>query len=214
MKSFNALLAIFLMGISLVAQNPMGQDSVLHMGQDSVLHMEHDSVLHMEQDSVHHLVVSSGWADEAVTIGFITAPSVLGLMFVSALVNEWNAGYAGIPASLMILAAPPLIFAGGRSVNIPREISNPKAKLGWTLYAISIIPTSLALYGFTTDWGATLPLTIASGVLGSGSIVAMTTYAFSRDETARKMVNESAASWNFGVAPLVGGALATVTFTF
>jgi hypothetical protein len=138
----------------------------------------------------------------------------LGLMFVSALVNEWNAGYAGIPASAMILAAPPIIFAGGRSVNISREISNPRAKLGWTLYAISIIPTSLALYGFTTDWGATLPLTIASGILGSGSIIAMTTYAFSRAEKARDMVDATSTSWNIGVSPLIGGALATVTYRF
>lgn len=168
----------------------------------------------LEQDSVQKSSISTGWAEEAVTIGYITAPSVLGLMFVSALVNEWNAGYAGIPASVMILAAPPLILAGGRSVNILREISNPRAKLGWTLYAISVIPTSLALYGFTTDWGATLPLTIASGILGSASIVAMTSYAFSRAETARKMESASYTSWNFGISPLTGGALATVSYRF
>ncbi len=190
MKIFLVFLALLLMSISLNAQQLM------------------------EQDSVRKSTVSTGWADEAVTIGYITAPSVLGLMFVSALVNEWNAGYAGIPASVMILAVPPLIFAGGRSVNIPREISNPRAKLGWTLYAISIIPTSLALYGFTTDWGATLPLTIASGILGSASIIAMTTYAFSRAETARKMENVSNTSWNFGISPLAGGALATVSYRF
>jgi len=168
----------------------------------------------MEQDSAQQMVISTGWADEAVTIGFITAPSVLGLMFVSALVNEWNAGYVGIPASAMIIAAPPLIFAGGRSVDILHEISHPRAKLGWTLYIISIIPTSLALYAFTTDWGATLPLTIASGILGSASIVAMTTYAFSRADTARKMENASSTSWNFGISPLIGGALATVSYCF
>lgn len=206
MKSFNIFLIILLMGVSINAQ-PL-------VNQDSVQQMEKDSALLTEKDSVQQMVISTGWADEAVTIGFITAPSVLGLMFVSALVNEWNAGYVGIPASIMILAAPPLIFAGGRSVTISREISNPRAKLGWTLYAISIIPTSLALYGFTTDWGATLPLTIASGILGSASIVAMTAYAFSRAETARKMGNVSAASWNIGVSPLVGGALATVTYCF
>ena len=190
MKIFLVFLALLLMSISLNAQQLM------------------------EQDSIRKSTVSTGWADEAVTIGYITAPSVLGLMFVSALVNEWNAGYFGIPASVMILAVPPLIFAGGRSVNIPREISNPRAKLGWTLYAISIIPTSLALYGFTTDWGATLPLTIASGILGSASIIAMTTYAFSRAETARKMENVSNTSWNFGISPLAGGALATVSYRF
>ncbi len=114
----------------------------------------------------------------------------------------------------MILAAPPLIFAGGRSVNIPREISDPRARLGWTLYAISVIPTSLALYGFTTDWGATLPLTLASGILGAANIVVMTTYAFSRAETARNMERTPYSSWNFGVSPLSGGALATVTFCF
>ena len=190
MKLFNILLIILLLGVSINAQ-PL-----------------------VKQDSVQQMVISTGWADEAVTIGYITAPSVLGLMFVSALVNEWNAGYVGIPASVMILAAPPLIFAGSRSVTIPREISNPRAKLGWTLYAISIIPTSLALYGFTPDWGATLPLTIASGILGSGSIIAMTAYAFSRAETARKMEDASSTSWNIGVSPMVGGALATVTYCF
>ncbi len=135
-------------------------------------------------------------------------------MFVSALLSEWNAGYLGIPASAMIIAAPPIIFAGGRSVDILDVIARPRAKLGWTLYVLSIIPTSLALYGFTTDWGASLPLTIASGVLGSASIIAMTTYAFSRAETAREMQNASHASWNIGIAPLTGGAMATVTYQF
>ena len=158
--------------------------------------------------------ISTGWADEAVTIGYVTAPSVITLMFVSALVNEWNAGYAGIPASAMIFLAPPLIYAGGRSVEISKEISHPRAKLGWTLYALSIIPTSMALYGFTTDWGATLPLTIASGILGTASIVAMTSYAFSRAESARKMEQSKAASLHLGVSPLSGGALATLVLRF
>jgi hypothetical protein len=158
--------------------------------------------------------ISTGWADEAVTIGYVSAPSVITLMFVSALINEWNAGYAGIPASIMIFAAPPVIYYGGRSVNISREISHPRAKLGWTLYALSIIPTSMALYGFTTDWGATLPLTIASGVLGTASIIAMTSYAFSRAETARKMELSSTTSLQLGLAPLAGGALATVVLRF
>ena len=168
----------------------------------------------MEQDTVQQKTGTSGWANEAVTIGYIAAPSVVGLMFISALVNEWNAGFAGIPASAMILAAPPLIFAGGRSVNILREISDPRARLGWTFYAISVIPTSLALYGFTTDWGATLPLTVASGILGTASIVVMTTYAFSRAETARNMEMTSSSSWKFGISPLSGGALAMVTYCF
>jgi hypothetical protein len=135
-------------------------------------------------------------------------------MFVSALVNEWNAGYAGIPASAMILLAPPLIYAGGRSVDIRKDISHPRAKLGWTLYAISVIPTSLALYGFTTDWGANLPLTIASGILGTASIVAMTTYAFSRAETAREMEKNRLMSLQLGLSPLAGGARATVVLRF
>ncbi|MCK4990530.1 MAG: hypothetical protein KAS29_08595, partial [Bacteroidales bacterium] len=112
-------------------------------------------------DSLATMIISTGWANEAVTIGYIAAPSAISLMFVSALVNEWNAGIAGIPASSIILLAPPLIYAGGRSVDLSKDISHPRAKLGWTLYALSIIPTSLALYGFTTDWGATLPLTLA-----------------------------------------------------
>jgi hypothetical protein len=99
-------------------------------------------------DTMNRAFPSTGWADEAVTIGYVTAPSVLGLMFISALVSEWNAGYAGIPASAMILLAPPVIYMGGRSVGIPLEISNSRARLGWTLYALSAIPTAMALYGF------------------------------------------------------------------
>ena len=159
-------------------------------------------------------LLSRGWADEAVTIGYVTAPSVITLMFVSALINEWNAGYLGIPASIMIFAAPPLIYAGGRSVEISRESFNSRAKLGWALYALSIIPTSMALYGFTTDWGATLPLTIASGILGAGSIIAMTSYAFSRSETARKVNLDRSTSLHLGVSPLAGGALATLVLKF
>jgi len=166
------------------------------------------------EDSLTIMSYSTGWADEAVTLGYITAPATISLMFVSALVNEWNAGYVGIPASAMILLAPPLIYAGGRSVEIGKEISHPRAKLGWTLYALSIIPTSLALYGFTTDWGATLPLTLASGILGTASIVAMTSYAFSRADTARKMNVDSGTSLHFGISPLSGGALATLVLNF
>jgi hypothetical protein len=158
--------------------------------------------------------ITTGWAYEAVTIGYITAPSVITLMFVSALVNEWNAGYVGIPASVMILASPPLIYAGGRSAGIPKNIFHPRAKLGWTLYALSLIPTSMALYGFTTDWGSTLPLTIASGLLGAGSIVAMTSYAYSRAQSARKKEAERTASFHLGLAPLEGGALATLVLRF
>ena len=165
-------------------------------------------------DSIQLSSISTGWSDEALAIGYITAPSVMGLMFISALVNEWNAGIAGIPASAMILAAPPLIYAGGHSVNLRKEISHPRAKLGWTLYAISILPTSLALYGFTTDWGATLPLTITSGILGTASIIAMTSYAFSRAETAREMNETNSTSLSFGLSPMAGGALASVVLRF
>ena len=165
-------------------------------------------------DTISINSISTGWADEAVTIGYVTAPSVITLMFVSALINEWNAGYAGIPASVMIFLTPPLIYAGGRSVDIFKEIYHPRAKLGWALYALSIIPTSMALYGFTTDWGATLPLTIASGILGTASIVAMTSYAFSRAETAREMETSRSSSLYLGISPLTGGALATVVLRF
>lgn len=171
------------------------------------------SLLHAQQPKAT-TPISTGWADESVTIGYITAPSVVSLMFVSALVNEWNAGYAGIPASAMILMAPPLIYAGGRSAEISKEFSQPMAKLGWILYAISIVPTSMALYGFTTDWGATLPLTIASGLLGTASIVAMTSYAFSRAETARTMELHRTSSIALGVSPLSGGAMATFVLRF
>lgn len=165
-------------------------------------------------DSIPLMSISRGWANEAVSIGYITAPATISLMFVSALVNKWNSGIAGIPASAMILLAPPLIFAGGRSVDILNELSHPRAKLGWTLYAISILPTSLALYGFTTEWGATLPLTIASGILGTASIIAMTSYAFSRAETAREMNKNKATSLQLGLSPLAGGAMATLVLKF
>jgi len=167
-----------------------------------------------KNDTATQKVISTGWSNKAVTMGHITAPSVVGLMFISAVVNEWHAGIAGIPASAMILVAPPLIFAGGRSVDILHEISNPRAQLGWALYAISLIPTSLAFYGFTTDWGATLPLTISSGILGSASIIAMTSYAFSRAETAHLMENASHTSLRFGISPLQGGALITLAYKF
>lgn len=165
-------------------------------------------------DTISMDPISTGWADEAVSIGFVTAPSVITLMFVSALINEWNAGYAGIPASVMILIAPPLIYAGGRSVEISKELLNSRAKLGWTLYALSVIPTSMALYGFTTDWGATIPLTIASGLLGTASIVAMTSYAHSRAETGRKMQADRSTSWHLGLSPLTGGAMASLVLRF
>jgi len=159
--------------------------------------------------------ISVGWADDAVSIGYITAPSVLCLMFISALVSEWNAGYFGIPASAMILAAPPVIYMGGRSATVDRGIFQSRARLGWTLYALSIIPTSVALYGFTTDWGATLPLTVASGVLGTASIVAMSTYAYGRSAAATQMINASArGTLNFGIVPLRGGAMASFTYRF
>jgi hypothetical protein len=166
------------------------------------------------RDSIQPQPVSTGWADEAVTAGIVTAPTVLGLMFVSGLVNDWNAGYAGIPASAMILLAPPLIYAGGRSADIPKEFASSRAKLGWVLYALSVIPTSLALYSFTTDWGATVPLTLASGILGSASIIAMTTYAFSRTKEAREGGGGAVAAWGFGISPLPGGAMASISYRF
>ena len=190
------IIAFFLLsGGTLLAQDPGFGDSLV-------------------TDSSYLGPISTGWADEAVTLGYVSAPSVVTLMFVSALINEWNAGYAGIPASILILAAPPIIYAGGRTVDISRDISHSRAKLGWTLYALSIVPTSMALYGFTTDWGATLPLTIASGILGAGSIVAMTSYAFSRSETARRMEDERRASLHLGLSPTPGGALATLVLRF
>lgn len=165
-------------------------------------------------DSIQVQPVSTGWADEAVTAGIVAAPAVLGLMFVSGLINEWNAGYVGIPASAIILMAPPLIFAGGRSAGISKEFASTRARLGWILYAISVIPTSLALYSFTTDWGANVPLTLASGVFGSASIVAMTTYAYSRAREAREGGNSTASGWSFGIAPLAGGAVASISYRF
>jgi len=167
-----------------------------------------------KRDTITLDSLSTGWATQATTLGYITAPSVISLMFVSALINEWNAGYAGIPASAMILAVPPLIYAGGRSVALSRSVFQSRAKLGWTLYALSIIPTSMALYGFTTDWGATLPLTIASGILGSASIVAMTVYASSRANYAREQKTQGPSSLQLGISPLPGGALASLVYRF
>jgi len=167
-----------------------------------------------EPDSLAPMTLSTGWADEAVTIGYVTAPSALVLMFVASLVNEWNAAYIGIPAAAMILAAPPVIYAGGRSVGIPFEIFHPRAKLGWTLYALSVVPTAFAVYGFSQDWGSTVPLTLASAIFGSASIVAMTSYAHSRANTAREMANPSSPSLGLGIVPLKGGAMATLTYRF
>jgi hypothetical protein len=42
----------------------------------------------------------------------------------------------------------------------------------------------------------------------------MTTYAFARAKTARDMAKETPSAWNFGLAPLNGGALAMVTYRF
>jgi len=195
-RGFITFTALLFISISLLNAQQTGQDNPAR------------------PDSITLMTINTGWADEAVTLGYITAPSVVSLMFISALVNDWNAGIAGIPASAMVLLAPPLIYAGGRSVDIARDISRPIAKLGWTLYAISVIPTSLALYGFTTDWGATLPLTIASGVMGTASIITMTTYAFSRAKSARQMKNDNESSLQFGLSPLAGGAMATVILRF
>lgn len=167
-----------------------------------------------EQDSIQPMVITTGWADEAVTVGYVTAPSAVALMFVASLLPEWNAVYAAIPAGIMLLAAPPAIYAGGSSVNILKEISHPRAKLGWTLYALSVVPTALAMYSFSSDWGSTVPLTIASAVFGSASIVAMTSYAFSRASTAREMESNSDPSLGFGIVPLNGGAMATISYRF
>ena len=167
-----------------------------------------------EPEAAQPPVVSTGWSDEAVTIGYVTAPSVLGLMFISTLVSEWNAGYFGIPANAMIIAAPPIIYLGGRSVNIQDALNASHAKLGWTLYALSLVPTAFAFYGFTTDWGSTVPLTIASGVLGACSIAAMTSYAYGRAKTARDLLNPSENTLLFGLTPLKGGAMATLSYRF
>ena len=167
-----------------------------------------------EQDSIMPMVITTGWADEAVTVGYVTAPTALTMMFVASLLPEWNASYLAISAGIMLLAAPPVIYAGGRSVNILKEFSNPRAKLGWILYALSVVPTSMSMYSYSSDWGNTVPLTIASAVLGTASIIAMTTYAFSRAKTAREMQEDGQASLGFGISPLSGGALATITYRF
>ncbi|NOR33142.1 MAG: hypothetical protein GQ579_00530, partial [Bacteroidales bacterium] len=77
--------------------------SILFVPLQAQQQEQYDYLLH---DTIPINTISTGWADEAVTIGYVTAPSVITLMFISALVNEWNAGYAGIPASVMIFLAP------------------------------------------------------------------------------------------------------------
>jgi hypothetical protein len=114
----------------------------------------------------------------------------------------------------MILAVPPLIYLGGRSVDLPVNEYRQRAKLGWVLYALSVVPTSLALYSYTTDWGATVPLMITSGILGSAGIIAMSSYAFSRSCSARNPAGKGASSWNLNVFPLQGGALAMLHLRF
>jgi hypothetical protein len=57
-------------------------------------------------------------------------------------------------------------------------------------------------------------LTIASGILGTASIVAMTAYAFSRAEFARQITSDSETSLNFGITPITGGAMATLCLRF
>ena len=173
-----------------------------------------DAQVLADYDSIQPAEITLGWVDEAATLGYIAAPTVVTLMFISTLVPEWNAGYVGIPATAMILAVPPIIYAGGRSVNIGKDFAHPRAKLGWTLYALSIVPTSLALYGFTTDWSSTIPLTITSAIFGTASIIAMTSYARSRESEGRKMRDESYTSLLVGVSPLPGGAMATLTYKF
>lgn len=158
--------------------------------------------------------LSTGWADEALGVGYVTAPSVFVLTFISGVVSEYNAGYFGIPATILMLTAPPVIYMGGRSVDIKKELVNSRAKLGWALYALSVIPTAMSMYSYTTDQGKSVPLMIASGVLGTASIVAMTTYAFGRAQEARSLDAGMASAWNFGLAPLSGGAIAMVTYRF
>lgn len=165
-------------------------------------------------DTVFPPEVSTGWSDEAVTIGYLTAPTAVVLMFVSGLVSDWNAGYFGIPATALILTAPPLIFLGGRSVDISRSLYRPRAKLGWVLYGLSFLPAGFSLYSYAMGEGINIPLIVASGALGSAAIVTMTTYAFSRGEYARSLQKDQGLSWNFGLAPVKGGAMACVTLRF
>ena len=165
-------------------------------------------------DTVLSASLSTGWSDEAVTIGYLTAPAAAVLMFVSGLVSDWNAGYFGIPATALILAAPPLIYLGGRSVDISRSLYQPRAKLGWVLYGLSFLPAGFSLYSYVAGEGINVPLILASGALGSAAIVTMTTYAFSRGEYARSLQNEKSVSWNLGVAPIQGGAMACITMRF
>jgi hypothetical protein len=135
-------------------------------------------------------------------------------MFISALVNDWNAGYAGIPATAMILAAPPLIYLGGRSAGLDPGIGSGRARLGWTLYALSMLPTGFALYSYAADYGTNVPLIITSGILGSAAIFAMTSYAFNRAETVRNLNQGQVTGLNMGIAPLKGGAMVIFSYRF
>lgn len=159
------------------------------------------------------LMPSTGWSEEAITLGYVAAPSAAALMFVSTLITDWNAGYAGIPATSLYILAPPLIWMGGRSVEIPLSQGSARARLGWTLYALAMVPTSLAFYEFTTDWGANLPLTISSTLLGTASILAMTSYATLRKNLATDP-DPAEASLNLGLSPLPGGGLISLSYRF
>jgi len=165
-------------------------------------------------DTALTVTVNTGWSDEAVTIGYLTAPATVVLLFMSGLVSDWNAGYFGIPATALIFAAPPLIFMGGRSVDISRSLHQPRAKLGWVLYGLSILPTGFSIYSYARGEGINIPLILAGGALGTAAIVTMTTYAYSRGEHVRSMQQDQGMSWNFGLAPVRGGAMACVTLRF
>jgi len=165
-------------------------------------------------DSLDTVQITTGWSDNAVTLGIVTAPTAAVLLFVSGIVSDWNAGYFGIPATAMVLAAPPLIYLGGRSAGIPLSVSQPRARLGWVIYGLSMVPAGISMYMYSLGKGINIPLVLATGALGTAAIVTMTTYAFSRSEAARSMRQQDGLSWNFGVAPVRGGAMACVSLRF
>lgn len=59
-----------------------------------------------------------------------------------------------------------------------------------------------------------LPIMVLLVILGTASIIAMTSYDFSRAETARDLEKNNAASLQLGLSPLAGGAMATLVLKF
>ena len=56
-----------------------------------------------QKDTTIEYSLSTGWADEAVGIGYVTAPSVFVLTFISGVVSEWNSGLAPLSGGALAM---------------------------------------------------------------------------------------------------------------